>query len=95
MKTFKDLEFISHLAGSGEHGTLFFPNGYGISVIQFTSSIGIWGSYTSNENEWEIAVLYGDRDSYRLTYDTQITDDVIGHLSEEEVTEIMEKIQSL
>jgi hypothetical protein len=30
-----------------------------------------------------------------ITYDTPVTDDVIGYLKPEEVTEIMENVQSL
>ena len=97
MKTFKDLEFKPHKTGDGKQAVMFFDNGYGISVVRFKigfSGLG-YGSYTSNESEWEIAVLTGDKDEYRLTYNTHITDDVIGHLSNDGVTEIMENIQSL
>lgn len=96
MKTFKDLQFESHTAGEGKAGRLFFDNGYGVSVVRFELSGGFgYGSYTNNENEWELAVLFGDENDWDLTYNTSITDDVMGHLSENEVTEIMEKIQKL
>lgn len=92
MKTFKDLKFEPHPSGSGKAATMFFPNGYGISVVRFMTIAGIYGSYTDNENEWEVAVL---KRNYGICYDTPITDDVIGHLSDEEVTEVMQKIQQL
>ena len=96
MKTFKDLEFNPHSGGNGVQALAFFDNGFGISVVQFKIGIsGMYGSYTDNEDEWEIAVLKGDADGWNLTYDTPITDDVIGHLLEEEVTDVMKQIQSL
>jgi hypothetical protein len=95
MKTFNDLDFRPHPAGEGKQGFAFFPNGYGISVIRFKIGSFGYGSYTNNEDEWEIAVLYGDENEFDLTYNTPITNDVIGHLSESEVTEIMLKIQAL
>ena len=85
MKTFEDLEdrkCDSYFTRKG----LTFENGYGISVVT-----GI-GAYTSNDDEYEIAVEGLDGS---LTYDTEITDDVIGHLSKDEVTEIMKQIQEL
>jgi len=95
MKVFKDLEFEKHINGDGLQSKIFFDNGYGISVIRFKLSFGRYGSYTNNEHEWEIAVLTGNKDEWSLSYSTDITDDVIGHLSEEEVTEIMKRIQNL
>jgi hypothetical protein len=84
MKTFKDLEFKpSHYASKRAY--LVFPNNYGISVIQ-----GI-GSYTSNDSEYEAAIMLNGS----LCYSTPITNDVIGHQSEAEISEIMKKIQEL
>ena len=54
-----------------------------------------YGSYTRNDSEWELAVLKGNEEEWNLTYDTPITDDVIGHLCEDEVTEIMKQVQEL
>jgi hypothetical protein len=96
MKTFKDLVFNPHLVGNGKQAKIFFPNGYGVSVVRFKLLSGFgYGSYTSNESEWELAVLEGTEKDWELTYDTPITDDVLGHLSEDGVTEIMAKVQSL
>jgi len=63
-----------------------FENGYGVSVVCHTHSYG------GKTGLFEIAVLGKDGD---LTYDTPITNDVIGYLSREEVTGIMEQVQSL
>jgi hypothetical protein len=97
MKSFKDIEFKSHSFGEGVHGLLFFPNGYGVSVVRFKrpySDRG-YGSYTSNENEWEVAVLYGNENEWDITYNTEITDDVLGHLTEGEVDWVMLQVQQL
>lgn len=84
MKTFSDLIFKPHPTAK-----MFFDNGYGVSVVRFN------GSYTSNDSEWELAVLFGTPDNWEITYNTSITDDVIGHLSDIEVTEIMKQVQQL
>ena len=97
MKSFKDIEFKPHSMGEGHHGLIFFPNGYGVSVVRFKrpySDRG-YGSYTSNENEWEVAVITGNKDKWELCYDTDITDDVLGHLTEGEVDWVMLQVQQL
>ncbi|GAI77634.1 unnamed protein product, partial [marine sediment metagenome] len=54
------------------------------------------GSYGVNEDLWELAVLKGnEKDGWSLTYDTPITDDVIGYLSENEVGNYLERIEYL
>jgi len=94
MKTFKDIEFQPHSMGDGFMGKIFFDNGYGVSVVRF-KIYNRYSSYTNNENEWEVAVLFGNEKKWELTYNTPITNDVIGWLSEEDVTEIMKKVQEL
>ena len=99
MKTFKDLEFKPHPFGEGKQAKMFFPNGYGISVVRFKiSDMGSrngYGSHTINENQWEVAVLFGNEKDWSITYNTPITEDVIGYCTGGDVTEIMEKIQLL
>ena len=73
----------------------FFENGYGISIINIKNHTGTFLSYTKSEEEYEIAVLKGKKGSSSITYDTVITDDVIGYLKIEEVYEIMEEIEKL
>lgn len=92
LKTFDDLKFRPHSSGDGFSGRIDFDNGYGVSVIRFKLGFdGSYCSYTSNEKEWELAVLHNGS----LNYDTPITNDVVGHLSDDDVTEIMRKIQEL
>jgi hypothetical protein len=63
-----------------------FPNGYGASVV--------CGPYTygGSSGLWELAVL--DRHQH-LTYDTPITDDVIGYLDAKAVTALLVQIAAL
>ena len=91
MKTFKDLTFKEHhLDSKGKKAEMYFPNGYGISVVRF--KIGMLASCTSSDNtDWEVAVLKENE----IYYTSEITDDVIGFQSNKEVTEIMKKIQKL
>ena len=86
MKTFKDLEFNTHPMGVGVRATITFDNGYGASVVKTPYTYG------GNSGLYELAVLDNDGN---LTYDTPITDDVMGYLSETDVTDILEKIQKL
>lgn len=94
MKTFENLVFETHPMGNGFMSKMFFPNGYGVSVVRFKSPFGGGGSYT-NGDQWEVAVLKGNHEDWDLCYDTDITNNVIGYLTDNEVTEIMGRIQNL
>ena len=87
-KTFKDLRFKPQSFLNGLQAILFFPNGYGISVVRNVLS-------RTTVDTWEIAILKGTESDYDLCYDTPITNDVIGYCSEEEVSNIMKQIQDL
>jgi hypothetical protein len=87
MKQFKDLEFKKlgdpH---NGVQATINFDNGLGASVVSHQFSYG------GKSGLYELAVLDKNGD---LTYDTPITNDVIGYLTPDEVTETMLFIQSI
>jgi hypothetical protein len=85
MKTFKDLEFKPHTIGNGLHAKMNFENNYGVSVVKFN------GSYGYDDDLWEVAILYNGS----LTYNTHITDDVLGYQTEDDVTNIMKQVQEL
>lgn len=69
----------------GPYARWFFPNGYGASVVNHYGSYGV-----------ELAVLAGDEDNWTLTYQTPVTNDVIGHIeTAEELSEILWRIKSL
>ena len=92
-----DLIFLTDVAEeyTKRQAVYFFSNGYGISVINIIGTNGEYWSYTKNKNQYEIAVLEGVKNNSRITYDTVITDDVIGYLGIEEVYKIMEEIEKL
>ena len=86
MKTFADLEFGPHPAGQGVQARIQFPNGFGASVVKTPHTYG------GSQGKYELAVL--DKDG-RLCYSTEVTNDVIGYLSPDEVTEYLRQIQIL
>ena len=66
-----------------------FENGYGASVIR-------GGTYAYGGLEVAVLKFSGPAPTdYSLCYDTEITDDVLGYLSEDEVVEILEQIENL
>ena len=86
MKTFADLEFGLHPAGQGVQAKIQFSNGHGASVAKTPYSYG------GSQGKYELAVL--DKDG-RLDYSTEVTNDVLGYLDPEEVTEYLRQIQIL
>ena len=79
-----------HPAGmGGQQMVLRFTNDYGASIVRFTYSYG------GNEGKFELAVIHWHGDDWSLTYDTPITDDVLGHLSAEDVLGYLSQIMAL
>lgn len=66
--------------------TIKFPNGYGASVVRGE------GTYGSDEGLYELAVLNSEGN---LDYSTPITSDVLGWLSEEDVSKYLNDIAAL
>lgn len=86
MKTFKDLEFKQlDSFYNGVQCIVNFDNGFGASIVKHDYSYG------GKDGLYELAVLKGDV----LTYDTPITEDVLGYLTDRDVTEVLIKIQQL
>ena len=89
MKKFEDLKF-KKIEGNpfqtGVKSRMMFENGFGVSVVSHTYSYG------GKDGLFEIAVL--DKEG-EITYKTPVTNDVIGHLNPDEVTEIMGHVQKL
>ncbi len=88
--------FLDALSGMADGSTVrnnleggqtkfFFDNGYGASVI--TTDLAYGGR--------ELAVLKGTEDDWALCYDTPITDDVIGWLTEGDVLGLLSAIEAL
>ena len=98
MKTFNDLKFKPHpnsapevtrSADLGIVSRIYFDNGYGASVVK--------GQYTygGSKGLYELAVVKGTEEENELCYDTPVTEDVLGYLTEADVTEALKQIQEL
>jgi hypothetical protein len=83
-KTFK-----SYVSEIGIRYRKFFENGYGVSIIstQFT--------YGGSRGLWELAVIKGDDNNWEICYDTTITNDVLGYLTESEVNDACKEVSEL
>ena len=66
-----------------------FDNGFGASVVQHSFSYG------GDCGQWELAVITFEADGWRLNYETEITDDVIGRLEWHEVIGLLDQIAAL
>jgi hypothetical protein len=87
MKTFNDLKFNEHPTHpNGVQARITFENGYGASIVKTPYSYG------GNKGLYELAIFGKDG---HITYDTPITNDVMGYLKEDEVTDILKQIQLL
>jgi hypothetical protein len=93
---FSDLQFKPHAnyPETGIQAIQFFENGYGMSVVQFTTPYGS-GSYGSDEGLYEVAILQGVAENWNICYDTVLTDDVLGYQSEEEVEVLLYEVENL
>ena len=87
MKTFKDIQFKINPMGAdfGIVSRTQFDNGYEVSVVKSPHSYG------GDKGLYELAIFKDDE----ICYDTPITNDVLGYLSDKDVTEVLIKIQQL
>ena len=84
-------EYKDHLDGT-EHYQFHFENGYGASVIRGPYSCG------GQQGLYELAVLKRNRRYPRywdITFDTPITNDVLGNLTHDDVMKALEDISKL
>jgi len=87
--TFSNLKFTTDELG--EQAFHIFDNHYGVSVVR--------GPYTygGRDGLYELAVVYmapEDKES-QLVYDTPITNDVMGYLTPDNVTDVMAQVEAL
>lgn len=83
-----DLKF--HSLHDGICSRIFFPNGYGASVIKHKYSYG------GTEGLYELAVITGNEESWSLNFRNPISDDdVLGYLTEKDVESYLSKIEAL
>ena len=85
---FETLEFkrLPSLYSEGIQARIYFENGFGASVVQSDFSYG------GKDGLYELAVL---DEKGQITYETPITNDVIGFLNEEEVDAICKDVAAL
>jgi hypothetical protein len=83
---FEELNFQQHPLGIGKQCIVMFPNGYSASIVQGPHTYG------GSNGLYEIAIFGTDGE---ITYDTPITNDVLGHLSEQEVEKTLTDIKNL
>ena len=83
---FKQLNFNPHPMGMGKQYVVQFLNGYGASIVQGPHTYG------GDKGLYELAVLGANGE---ITYDTPITNDVLGYLTEEEVEKTLFDIKNL
>ncbi len=84
MKNFKELP--SKPCHDGIQYIYKAENGYGASIVQHQFSYG------NEKGLWELAVLDPNGD---ICYSTPITSDVVGHLTDKKVNELLEQIDNL
>lgn len=84
--TFEALNFTPHPMGIGEQCIVQFPNGYAASIVRGPHTYG------GSNGLFEIAIF--DKEG-NITYDTPITDDVLGHLTEQDVEKTLIDIKNL
>jgi hypothetical protein len=87
MKTFKDIIFKTNPMGAdfGIVSRTQFDNGYEVSVVKSEHSYG------GKDGLYELAIFKDDE----ICYDTPITNNVLGYLTDKDVTEVLIKIQQL
>jgi hypothetical protein len=84
--TFQELKFQDHTLVGRKQCIVQFPNGYGASIVKGDHTYG------GKDGLYELAVFGKDG---HITYDTPITDDVLGYLTEQDVEDTLNKIKDL
>jgi hypothetical protein len=88
--TFNDLKFNPTQYNVGIQAIIKFENNYGASVVKHDYSYG------GKDGLYELAVIqYDENGEWDICYDTPITDDVLGYLTEDNVTDYLTQIEQL
>lgn len=84
---FQDIPFDIQRSGESvsARARVYFTNGYGASIVSHEYSYG------GSQGLYELAVLRGDK----LCYNTPVTSDVLGYLSEKDVEDYLQRIENL
>lgn len=74
----------------GKCAKMEFENGFGLSVVRHYSSYG------SNRGLYEAVVITRDKHGeWKINYETDITNDVIGWLNENDVSDLLQRVEML
>ena len=84
---FNELEFKEVADLGGKYCRVMFENGFGASIVSHKYSYG------GDKGLYEMAVL-DDIEGGPIYY-TSVTDDVLGHLTEEDVEKYLNQIKNL
>jgi len=97
MITFDDIEFKQHASGDGVRGLIFFPGGYGLSVVRFKHPYSTRYSSYTDDKTWEVAIIKGTKEQWEICYDTILTpdNDVLGFQTKEDINKIISHVQRL
>lgn len=87
--SFKNLPNKKTIHKTGIQYLVFYPNGYGASIVQHHFSYG------GDAGFWELAVILGNEEEWSICYSTPITTDVMGWLTESEVDDLLNQIKKL
>ena len=88
--TFNDLKFKDLSSLNGIQAIVKFENNYGASVARHM------GTYGGKQGLYELAVIkFNENDEWGIVYDTGITPDVLGYLTEDNVTTHLKQIEHL
>jgi|LakMenE18May11ns_1017448.scaffolds.fasta_scaffold9730638_3 hypothetical protein len=88
--TFQELEFKDLSNMNGIQATVEFKNNYGASVVKHS------GSYGNKQGLYELAVTkYNEEGEWKLCFSTPLTNDVLGFLTEDDVTSYLTQIEQL
>lgn len=88
--TFQELEFKDLPSMNGIQATVEFKNNYGASVVRHA------GSYGNKRGLYELAVTkYNEEGEWKFCFSTPLTNDVLGFLTEDDVTNYLIQIEQL
>jgi hypothetical protein len=81
--------FLSRSLNGGSQVVYKFDNGFGASVVQHQFSYG------GDEGLFELGVVKFKGASCSPCYETEVTDDVLGYLDEDDVQSLLTRIEEL
>lgn len=89
-KEFEKYIIEDRLINNGKQYIFKFENKYGASVVKNIYSYGY------DNDLWELAIIkFNNDESFEIIYDTELSDDVIGYLKDEEVCKYLQQIKEL